>query len=278
MERIPFGVSHLDRVIGGGAPSGTVVLLVGEPGAGAREFIYTSATLNAVARADRDLFELHYGDLHEDAALPPEVHYLSFTDDEANLRREMGYVLDDDLVREAADRITVRDFSPEYFQLSPVPREWYLGATTTLQDLGGREERSEVLTALGHYLNANAAENLVVIDSITDLVAGISDEMTWNDIAMLIRGLGKAARRWDGLVLAYASRETLERTELGHLMDATDGTLQFEWESGGSKRARTMVVQEFRGVLSQIERENIVRFETEIHEGGFDISDVRKIR
>jgi KaiC/GvpD/RAD55 family RecA-like ATPase len=278
MERIPFGVSHLDSVIGGGAPSGTVVLLVGEPGAGAREFMYTSATMNAVARADRELFELHYGDLHEDAALPPEVHYLSFTDDEANLRREMAYVLDDDLVSAAADRITVRDFSPEYFQLSPVPREWYLGETTRLQDLGGREERSEVLTALGQYLNAHAAENLVVIDSITDLVAGISDEMTWNDIAMLLRGLGKAAHRWDGLVLAYASRETLDRTELGHLMDAADGTLQFEWESGGSKRARTMVVQEFRGVLSQIERENIVRFETEIHEGGFDISDVRKIR
>jgi hypothetical protein len=39
-----------------------------------------------------------------------------------------------------------------------------------------------------------------------------------------------------------------------------------------------MVVQEFRGVLSRLENENIVQFETEIHDGGFDISDVRKIR
>jgi len=278
MDRIPFGVSRFDRVIGGGAPLGTVVLLVGEPGAGAREFMYTSATMNAVAHTDRDLFELHYGDLHADATLPPEVHYLSFTADESNVRREMSYVLEDDIVSAATEHIDVRDFSPEYFQLSPVPREWYLGETTTLQDLGGREERADVLTALGQYLNDHAADNLVIIDSITDLVAAISDEMAWNDIAMLIRGLGKAAHRWGGLVLAYASRETLERTELGHLMDAADGTLQFEWESGGSKRARTMVVQEFRGVLSQIESEDIVRFETEIHEGGFDVSDVRKIR
>ncbi|MDQ2055113.1 MULTISPECIES: HTR-like protein [Halobellus] len=278
MDRIPFGVSRFDRVVDGGAPLGTVVLLVGEPGAGAREFMYTSATMNAVAHTDRDLFELHYGDLHADATLPPEVHYLSFTADESNVRREMSYVLDDDIVSAATEHIDVRDFSPEYFQLSPVPREWYLGETTTLQDLGGREERADVLTALGQYLNDNAADNLVIIDSITDLVAAISDEMAWNDIAMLIRGLGKAAHRWGGLVLAYASRETLERTELGHLMDAADGTLQFEWESGGSKRARTMVVQEFRGVLSQIESEDIVRFETEIHEGGFDVSDVRKIR
>jgi hypothetical protein len=39
-----------------------------------------------------------------------------------------------------------------------------------------------------------------------------------------------------------------------------------------------MFVREFRGVLSRLEAENIVRFETEIHDGGFDISDVRKIR
>ena len=278
MARIPFGVSRFDRVVDGGAPRGTVVLLVGDAGAGAREFMYTSASMNAVAHADMDLFELHYGDLHEDATLPPEVHYLSFTDDENTIREELSYVLDDDLVDAATDHITVRDFSPEYFQLSPVPREWYIGETTTLQDLGGGKSRNDVLTALGSYLNEHAFDNLVVIDSITDLVAAVSDEMAWNDIAMLVRGLGKAAHRWNGLVLAYASRETLGDTQLGHLMDAADGTLQFEWESGGSKRARTMVVREFSGVLSQIERENIVRFETEIHDGGFDVSDVRKIR
>ncbi|MFC6874720.1 RAD55 family ATPase [Halobellus marinus] len=278
MDRIPFGVSRFDGVVDGGAPPGTVVLLVGEPGAGAREFMYTSVTMNAVAHTDRELFDLHYGDLHEDATLPPEVHYLSFTDDESNIRREISYVLEDDLVSAAVDRVTVRDFSPEYFQLSPVPRQWYMGKTTALRDLSGTEGRTDVLTALGQYLNRHAAGNLVAIDSITDLVAGISDEMTWNDIAMLVRGLAKAAHGWGGLILAYVSRATLEPTQLGHLMDAADGTLTFEWESGGSKRARTMVVQEFQGVLSQIERENIVRFETEIHEGGFDVSDVRKIR
>ncbi|MFB6255936.1 MAG: HTR-like protein, partial [Haloplanus sp.] len=54
--------------------------------------------------------------------------------------------------------------------------------------------------------------------------------------------------------------------------------LVFEWESGGSERARTLVVKQFRGVLSRLEAENIIRFETEVHEGGFDVSGVRKIR
>jgi hypothetical protein len=39
-----------------------------------------------------------------------------------------------------------------------------------------------------------------------------------------------------------------------------------------------MFVREFRGVLSRLEEEDIIRFETEIHDGGFDISNVRKIR
>jgi hypothetical protein len=72
--------------------------------------------------------------------------------------------------------------------------------------------------------------------------------------------------------------DTLTDQELGMLMDASDGSLLFEWAAGGSERARTMVVRQFRGVLSQLQAENIVRFETEIGGSGLDISDVRKIR
>jgi KaiC/GvpD/RAD55 family RecA-like ATPase len=278
MDSIPLGVSRLDSIVGGGAPPGPVVLLVGEPGAGAREFMYTSVVMNALAHADEDLFDLHYGDLHDGAVVAPEVHYLSITDDEEAIRREMAYALDAELVDAAVEHVHFRDFAPEYFQLSPIPREWYMGETTTLRDLGETHNRESVLTALGTHLTAHAPNNLVVIDSITDLVASVSDDVERTDVPMLMRGIGKAVHGWGGLVLALASRETLEPTELGHLVDAADGTLQFEWETGGSKRARTLVVQEFRGVLSRLEEENIVRFETEIHESGFDVTDVRKIR
>jgi len=278
MERIPFGVSRLDSIVGGGAPPGSVVLLSGEPGAGAREFGYTSAAMNGLARADDELFDLHYGDLGTDAAVPSEVHYVSFTAGRDYLERELTYTMDEAIVDAAIERIQFRDLSSEYFQLSPIPREWYSGQATTVDDLGTEHERDGVLGALGGYLDENARGNLVVIDSVTDLVAAISDEMTWSDIALVMKGLAKAAHQWGGLILLLVGEETLEPTELGHLMDAAGGTLQFQWESGGSKRARTMVVKSFRGVLSRIEEEDIVRFETEIHEGGFDVTDVRKIR
>jgi len=97
-------------------------------------------------------------------------------------------------------------------------------------------------------------------------------------VTTLLKGLTKASHSWDGLILLLVNTDTLTDTEYGQLMDASEGTFEFTWESGGSQRARTMIVRQFRGVLSQLEEENIVRFETEIHEGGFDISDVRKIR
>lgn len=278
MSQIPFGVSRLDSIIGGGAPPGNVVLAVGESGAGAREFTYTSAVMNALAHRDPELFDLHYGDLHPDAEVPPEIHYLSFTAEEDNIKREMGYTMDDDIVDAAIPGIEFRDFSPEFFQLSPIPRQWYIGETTSVRELSKQHERKDLLTALGDYLNRNAESNLVVIDSISDLMSRVGEEMNWSDITMLVKGLSKAAYRWGGLIVLLVSEESLTDTELGTLMEGVGGTLRFEWESGGSQRARTMIVEEFRGVLSQLESENIVRFEVEIHDAGLDVSDVRKIR
>jgi KaiC/GvpD/RAD55 family RecA-like ATPase len=278
MARIPFGIARLDSIAGGGAPPGSVVLLSGEAGAGAREFLHTTAVMNGLYHADPEAFDLHYGDLQAASEPAEEIHYLSFTAGQERLEEEMAYTLEEDLVRSGVEPVQFRDFSPEYFQQSPIPREWYEGHTRTVADLATDERRDSALGALGDYLGEHAQGNLVIVDSVTDLVAAISDDMTWSDIALLMKGIQKAAHAWGGLILLMVQEETLEPTELGHLMDAASGTLQFEWESGGSKRARTMFVQEFRGVLSRLETENIIRFETEIHEGGFDVSGVRKIR
>jgi archaellum biogenesis ATPase FlaH len=176
----------------------------------------------------------------------------------------MTYTMDEELASTAVNHVQFRDLSAEYFQLSPIPREWYAGKTRTVDDLATRERRESPLSALGDYLGEHAAGNLVIVDSVTDLVAAVSDDMTWSDIALVMKGIQKVAYQWGGLILLLVQEETLESTSLGHLMDATSGTFQFEWESGGSKRARTMFVNEFRGVLSRLEAENIIRVETEI--------------
>lgn len=118
----------------------------------------------------------------------------------------------------------------------------------------------------------------MVIDSLTDLLAARGTNLTFSDIVLTLKGLRRAARDWDGLILLHLTKDAVTPQELGSLMTAVDGTIQFEWETGGNERVRTMFVSEFRGVLSQLEEEDIMTFETEVHDGGFDVSNVRKIR
>ena len=209
MPSLPFGVARLDSILGGGAPPGNVVLLAGESGAGAREFCYTSAAMNGLAHADEELFDLYYGDIADDAALPPAVHYISFTADAGAIVREMGYTMADEIVDAAVEEISFRDLSREFFQLSPIPHDWYETETGSIEDLGNRGEYEDVLTAFGDYLSAHAAGNLVCIDSVTDLVSMVSDNTGWSDIAMVMKGLKKAAYEWGGLILVLVNTDSV---------------------------------------------------------------------
>jgi archaellum biogenesis ATPase FlaH len=280
MERIPFGIEQLDKTIGGGAPRGSLVLLSGEAGAGAREFMYTSPLITGLAMADEELFDLYYGDLPRAAELPEEVHYISLTASEPQFRTEAGRAFDEEIVEIGMEAVEFHDLSTTYFHVSPIPRRWYAERAPTINDIRTRDDREGLLTVLGDLLSENAAGNLIVIDSLSDLVSAIGDrsDMEWADVSFFLKGLQKAAHEWQGLILTHINYETLRDTRNGQLVDAANGTLKFEWASGGSTLARTMVVKQFRGVLSQIESENIVRFETEFTDAGFDISDVRKIR
>ncbi len=278
MSRIPFGVARLDSRIGGGAPAGSLVLLAGESGAGAREFLYTSAIMNGLDAADQELFSLHYGERAAAARRPDSIHYLSYTADEETLSSEIRFTMDDELVDAGLEPITFRDLSNEYFQLSPVPREWYGPSHREITDLGKDADRTGVLTATADYLDANASGGLILIDSLTDLLAARGRHHSIGDLVLTLKGLRRIAREWGSLILLLLNKDAVTEQELGNLMTAVDGTLQFEWETGGNERVRTMYVPEFRGVLSQLEDEDIIRFETEIHDAGFDVSNVRKIR
>jgi len=280
MERIPFGIESLDTTIGGGAPRGSVVLLSGEAGAGSREFLHTAAAMNGIAEADEELFDLHYGELAENATLPGEVHYISFAGSEDQFRAELRMSMDEDIAETGLENLNFTSLANNYFHNSPVPRNWYADEAESLAGLRKRhEEREGLLSVLGDTLSENADGNLVIIDSLSDLVGALDEEeMSWTDITYIVRALEEAAHKWGGLILLHVDFETLSNTRHGQLVDSCSGTLRFEWEAGGSMRARTMVVKSFRGVLSQIEEENIVKFETDLGDAGFAISDVRKIR
>ncbi|MFW6265779.1 MAG: RAD55 family ATPase [Halanaeroarchaeum sp.] len=278
MDRIPFGIGRLDSRIGGGVPSGSVVLLAGEAGAGAREFVYTSAVLNGLQTADPELFSLHYGDLHADATPPNGIHYVSFTADADDIRGEIAFAMDREMVDAGLDPVEFVDLSPEFFQLGPVPHDWYADSHRSITDIGRGSDRRGVLEAFADYLDAHAAGGLVLVDSLDDLLEVGRETVQFSDVVLLLKGLRRASREWDGLVMILLEKDAVTDRQLGSLMTAVDGTIQFEWETGGNERVRTMFVNEFRGVLSRLEAEDIIRFETEIHDAGFDVSNIRKIR
>jgi len=136
-----------------------------------------------------------------------------------------------------------------------------------------------VLTAFGDYLSAHADDSLVCIDSVTDLVSMVDDDDTeWSDVAMVMKGLKKAAYEWGGLILVLVNTDSITDREFGALMDAAGGGPPVHvGERRLAARQNNVRPRVPRRAL-RLESENIVRFETEIHEGGFDISDVRKIR
>ncbi len=279
MERIPFGIDRLDNTIDGGAPRGSVVLLSGEAGAGAREFMYTSTVMNGLAQKGDELFDLHYGDLAPNASLPDSIHYVSFTAERDQIESEIDMSMDERIGRRGFDQVEFVSLSQNYFHRSPVPRRWYAEEARDITSLRKRhEERETLLSALGDTVSERAPGSLVVIDSFSDLVGATGDNIEWADINYVTKGLAKAAHDWGALILIHINYETLSSTQHGQLIDNCSGALQFQWETGGSTRARTLVVKNFRGVLSQIEEENIVKFETDLGDAGFDISDVRKIR
>ncbi len=63
------------------------------------------------------------------------------------------------------------------------------------------------------------------------------------------------------------------------IADCADGVLVFEWsEIGTAQRQRAMYVKKFRGLLPQLEADNIAKFETRITPtSGFEVSNIQMI-
>ena len=276
MERIPFGISRLDTTLGGGAPRGSVVLLTGEAGAGGREFMYTSAVMSATAHTDERLFDLHYGQRAENAVLPEEVHYLSFTDSYTQFEEELELSMETELARTGLEQIEFKSLADSYFRTSAVPRDWYVDESTSRGTYPGEQQNLVNLT--GDILNERAPNNLVVIDSLSDLVSATGEQLEWADIIYFVKGLRRVAHEWGGLILLHVDHDTLTETEHGQIIDSCSGALRFRWSTGGSVLARTLMLKSFRGILSQIDEDDLVEFESELGGSGFTVSDVRKIR
>ncbi|MCD6370678.1 MAG: recombinase RecA [Thermoplasmata archaeon] len=270
--RIPTSVAAFDVIVNGGIPSGSVVILAGEPGAGNLEFSFTSAAKLSLARENESFrkFLIMEG---EDICLPKGTLYISISKTREEILRAVDLTFNEDLSSAFRNNLIFRDLSSEYFRNSIVPRKWISSEPRDIL-----RKKGNLLEEFVNLIDENAHERIVIVDSLTDLA--ISPRIEFGELVDVIKGLRRAAKKWNSVIYLLLTTGILEKREENLLFDSVDGVLIFEWQgSRYSKRFRYMYVLKFVGLMSSLEEERIARFNTTLDKAnGFVVVNTEKIR
>jgi KaiC/GvpD/RAD55 family RecA-like ATPase len=273
-KMIPTGVADFDSIIKGGFPAGSVILLVGDLGAGQTEFALTSAAKLSMVkeRPQSAPFILGAG---KDSRLPDKICYITFSRSREEVLAEVETAFNSEFHAAFERNVEFRDFSSAYFRRTVVPRSW-TGETMSLFTSDGSGEN--VLEGLVNYLDEKAPGSMVIIDSLTDLVVSANIEIA--DLVAVLRGMQRVAKRWGGIIYLVLTNNVLDEKKQRMLMDSVDGSLVFEWSRylNSSKRQRYMYVEKFISLLPHLDKERIARFATVVTaQSGLVVIDTERI-
>lgn len=275
MQKIPTGISDLDAIIEGGVPTGSVVLLFTEIGAGGLEYIYTSSAKLLRAKNDPENISSVLGDDCKDSVLPGDIHYITFSRSREDILEEVKTSFNDEYYNTIDSSVKFKDLSQEYFQRTMVPPGWAGGDGTSLFSDSGD---ADLLERLVDFLEENAEDNMIVIDSLTDLLTNtsIDDEK----LVTIIKGMRRASKKWGGVVYLLLSKDILDESKEYHIIDSVDGVLSFRWSDNPrvSKRQRYLIIDKFMSVLPHLKRKKIARFTAEVTDyGGYVVINYERI-
>src|SRR5437899_6299312 len=167
VKKVPTGIADLDSIVDGGFPSGSTILLLGDVGAGMQEYVYTASAKTSLVNERPQARHYYLGDHCDHSELPHQVCYVTFSRSKEIILQELATSFNGDYFRAFRDRTVFKDFSSTYFRHSVVPASW------TQQDDLFDLPSTNILEELVTFLDENAPDSMVVIDSITDLA--ISD-------------------------------------------------------------------------------------------------------
>jgi KaiC/GvpD/RAD55 family RecA-like ATPase len=269
---IPTGIQSFDPVIKGGLPAGALVLLLSEVGAGGSEYTYSSALMLAQMKKEG-------AKLKPDFMLPDRIIYISFTKSRENVMQSFSTLSMAD-ISNVEEILTFVDLSSIYFAKTLVPLHWTSNSTMTLTDFKIGQKQKSLFESLIETLESLAPNNLVIIDSLTDLLrtAG-SDNLSWTDLVSLLKGIERMSKQWNSTIYALLTANIFDPCREEEVMDCVDGVLVFTWHvTGANQRQRMMYIKKFRGLMPYLEEDNVVRFETRVSAShGFEVSNIREI-
>jgi len=275
LNKSPTGIDSLDSVIGGGLPSGSLILLMGDAGAGNIEFAYTSAIMLSRLR------ECNTEDLQEKGLkIPEKVCYVSFIKSREDILGEIAHIFSSSDVESLLKNLQFKDLSKCYHKYSITPPSWISSeGESPIKAIKGTDHG--LLEELISFLNENAKGNLVILDSVTNLVrASYGSSVEWNDLISFFEGLQRVSKKWDGTIYSILGTNILDVNKEAELADCADGVMVFDWiQKGEFSRQQVMYVKKFRGLLPQLNKDNISKFETSVTvPNGFEMKTVRIIR
>ncbi len=285
-KKIPTGIKTFDSNINDGFPAGSVVLLLENSGAGAREFVYTSIYNIIKLKANQAGFDLmnkrhkeysKVDDIITTLELPNEISYISISKPKEDILNENAYSFHKEVYSTLKDGIIFKELSDIYFRQSLV-RNFNVSELKTDRYRSQGSDKN-ILEEINEFLDKHAGNNIVVLDSLTELMMYEGDYLSTKDFIMFLKGIVRISKIWNGLIYLILSANILEKQTQEMITDLVDGVLTFEWFDRRSvKMQRSLYITKFRGLLPRIEQNNIEKFETRItSDGGFEVSNIRKI-
>lgn len=271
IQRMPTGLISLDPILDGGVPPGSVMLLLGDTGAGSYEFVYSSI-VNLLSNP-----KVPAGDAG--SLVPPaQIRYITFTRRNDDVRQEMTRSFPSADIDGISEKILFDDLSEIYFDNSVVPDDWY-SRGDIMSRLQKRAERAGILAQLAGALNATEPNSLVVIDSVTDIATQCSTPNLWKNLTSLLRGLQRVAKQRNLTMYLLLTHGILDEVKENEIADIVDAVLLFRWEeTTGARRQRVMYFEKFRGVMTHLEERDLVKFAVRISTtGGFEVSNIRVV-
>jgi KaiC/GvpD/RAD55 family RecA-like ATPase len=265
LKIMPTGISSLDGPIEGGLPHGSLVLLVGEIGSGYYEFAMTSSVMLAGTKAGR--LDPPVG---KNIMLPEKIWWVTFTRKPEDIISEMASSFDSDFYELFTNQSNFKDLSEPYFANSSATRDWVSKSSAverknaktiaTVEKMLGAynltkrptSKPRELMNSLADFLIKEGPNNIVILNTLTDLATLYSESDTsWYEFMIFLRWLLRATKEWSGIIYAILDANLLEKHMEQEIAACVDGILNFEWvQAGSAERRRTLYIKKFRRLPS----------------------------
>jgi len=260
VPRIPTGVPDFDYLTGG-IPTGSVVLLFGAAGAGHQEFALTSAVHLMLRYDEPRLHRFYLGSARGPFVYPDRVVYISTSRSRDQILNEVEGSFEGTYPDVLARHLTFHDLSPAYFADTVVPAAWSSVPKLLLGSADGRKPKEHgPVEALAEAIDEDPGRNLVIVDSLTDLLVRRGVEPS--DLLTLVKGLRRRAKEGGGMVYLLLAEGVAPPATEQAIIDSVDGVLHFSWVTNPSRshRDRSMLIEKFMPVLARLPAEHHGRF------------------